>query len=206
MNRNRVFLIYGDSNTYGYDPADYFESRYPAKDRWTEILQKYMGDCWKILPEGMNGRRLPDIPYDHSRLVQLTGKLSANDIFAIMLGTNDILLTMNPDAETAVRKMDDFLSFLRTDAPIDPRNILVIAPPHIGNEHIKNALYQQYFRESVKMNAGFRELAAYHRTMFLDAADWGISLSCDHVHFSESGHRQFALKMASFLESLSKEP
>ena len=65
----RKLLIYGDSNTYGYDPADYYESRYPVEIGWTTILQELLGNGWRVLPEGMNGRTLPDLRYDRERLI-----------------------------------------------------------------------------------------------------------------------------------------
>ena len=193
----RKLLIYGDSNTYGYDPADYNESRYPVEIRWTTILQELLGNSWCVIPEGMNGRKLPDLAYDRERLIGLTGRLSENDVFAVMLGTNDILLTTDPNAGIAVRKMDAFLNFLT--GRMASGNILVIAPPHIGGEHVRNPLYHRYREESRAMNAGFKKLADQYGTMFLDAADWGIGMSCDMVHFSEEGHRLFAEKMAEYL-------
>lgn len=33
-----TLICYGDSNTYGYDPHDTNEGRYPKEVRWTGIL------------------------------------------------------------------------------------------------------------------------------------------------------------------------
>ena len=33
-----TLICYGDSNTYGYDPHDTNEGRYPKEARWTGIL------------------------------------------------------------------------------------------------------------------------------------------------------------------------
>ena len=197
MNQKRKILIYGDSNTYGYDPADLHECRYPEEKRWTTILQERLGDSWQVLPEGMNGRKIPDLVYDRGRLLRLIRMLSERVLFAVMLGTNDLLLTMNPDAGEAVRKMQDFLGFL-TDS-VGAGNVLVIAPPHIGGEAIRDPLYRRYCEESRKMNAGFAELSERFGNWFLDAGTWKISLSYDRVHFSEEGNRAFAEKLARFL-------
>ena len=199
----RKLLIYGDSNTYGYDPTDYYESRYPVEIRWTTILQELLGNGWRVLPEGMNGRTLPDLRYDRERLIGLVGRLSENDVFAVMLGTNDILLTTDPDAGMAVRKMDAFLNFLT--GRMAPGNVLVIAPPYIGGENVRDPLYQRYREESRDMNAGFKKLADQYGTMFLDAAVWGIGMSYDMVHYSEEGHRLFAEKMAEYLGKVFRE-
>ena len=49
------------------------------------------------------------------------------------------------------------------------------------------------------MNDGFKELAARHGPMFLDAAGRDIELAYDHVHFSEKEHVRFAARMGQFL-------
>jgi hypothetical protein len=54
-------LIYGDSNTWGYNP-EYCKSfnkaiqRFPYQARWTTICQKLLGDNFVVIPEGLNGR------------------------------------------------------------------------------------------------------------------------------------------------------
>ncbi len=194
---DRKFLIYGDSNTYGFDPADLLERRYPYQLRWTSILQNRLAGRWEVLPEGMNGRRLPELAYDARRLRKFTQMLTADDLFAVMLGTNDILLTMDPDASEAIVKMDLFLQFLT--ATRSPETILVIAPPHIAHKDIRDPLCHRYFEESVKMNRGFRILAEKTGVRFLDAGEWNISLCSDLVHFSEKGHAAFAEKLAQYL-------
>ena len=192
-----AILFYGDSNTYGYDPADLADNRYPEEERWTSILQRLLSDNWHVISQGMNGRRIPDIFRDGERLERLLRTLSDNDIFAVMLGTNDILLTMQPDASVAIRKMEEFIQFLNRH--LRPDQILVIAPPLIGREDIKDAFYQTCFRESRKMNDGFRHLADQYGTRFADASGWGVELSFDLVHFSKEGHLRFAEEMSELL-------
>ena len=78
MEEKRKILFYGDSNTYGYDPADWIEYRYPVEKRWTYQLQEMCKDAWKVVPGGMNGRRLPDLVYDGRGLTFLSRKRIVN--------------------------------------------------------------------------------------------------------------------------------
>ena len=197
LERPQKILFYGDSNTYGYDPADLLDNRYPAEKRWTTILQKKLGKAWLVKEYGLNGRKIPELKYDAHRINVLISGLEPGDLFAVMLGTNDILLTMEPDAETAIHKMQLFLDFLTQK--MDPSDILLIAPPNIGNAKIIHPLYGKYLEESVKMNMGFQKLANIYQIMFADAAKWEIDLTGDLVHFSEKGHRTFAEKLNEFL-------
>ena len=193
----RKILFYGDSNTYGYDPANWQTFRYPCEQRWTSILAEKLGEEWSLIPEGMNGRQIPDLLYDRKWLTDILRPLKAGDVFAVMLGTNDILLTTVPDADEAVGRMRVFLQFVKERLP--DTEILLIAPPPAGKEEIRDPLYAAYYRECLRMNAGFRDLAEQLQVHFTDAGEWGISLSSDLVHFSEAGHRQFAAGMAEII-------
>lgn len=196
-------LFYGDSNTYGYDPADLVYSRYPAEIRWTGLLKKKLGDTWTVEEHGMNGRKIPDLRYDAQRVCTLLAELREGDIFAIMLGTNDILLTTAPDSRIAVHKMHLFLDFLCDRWT--PSDILLIAPPQIGKSEILHPLYRSYYEESKKMNEGFQDLAHAYKIPFINAAEWNVDLTSDLVHFSEKGHFIFAEKMYAFLEQAGKD-
>jgi len=50
----KTVLCYGDSNTWGYDPAT--QSRYPREVRWPRVLRKELGDGYLVIEEGLNGR------------------------------------------------------------------------------------------------------------------------------------------------------
>lgn len=73
-------ICFGDSNTYGYDPRDYFGGRYDAVSRWVDILATETG--WTISNMGQNGREIPSaapaFPID-------------TDLLIVMLGPNDLL-------------------------------------------------------------------------------------------------------------------
>ena len=194
----RQILFYGDSNTYGYDPANKYENRYPEKARWIDILSKGLSDKWIILSDAMNGRRIPDLQYDTDRINRMLGRLKTRDMLAVLLGTNDILLTTDPDAATAIRKMESFLSYLCIQKR--PEDILVIAPPYIASESTQVPLYRRYYEESLKMNEGFYHLAKTFAVGFLDAGPWNVPLCFDMVHFSEKGHQLLAEKIGGYLK------
>ena len=50
----KTILCYGDSNTWGYDPAT--EERYPLEVRWVSVLARELGSDYHVIPEGLNGR------------------------------------------------------------------------------------------------------------------------------------------------------
>lgn len=145
--RKRI-VIYGDSNTYGFDPADPYENRYSYGERWTTLLSERPGDSCEIRSEGMNGRRLPNLRYDHlllSRIIELTG---SEGILCTMLGTNDILIA--GEADEAISRMKAYLLYLLKH--LRTEQIMIIAPPYIGSPELRDATFHRYYEASVCMN------------------------------------------------------
>jgi len=195
----RKLLCYGDSNTYGYDPADYLGGRYPLEQIWTSLLSEMLGPGWQVINQGMNGRQIPCGPVGFSYLETLLKKLDRSDLLAVMLGTNDILMTDRPDAGAAILKMDALLDWLSSRHPAE--NTILISPAQVGREDGPNALYLRFRSEIRKMNDGFKLLAEQRGVLFADASLWDVDLASDLDHFSELGHRQFAQELLQVLRN-----
>ncbi len=50
----KVILCFGDSLTWGFNPEN--GERYPREKRWTFLLERELGEGWRIIEEGLNGR------------------------------------------------------------------------------------------------------------------------------------------------------
>ena len=192
-------LFFGDSNTYGYDPSVIFGGRYAAEIRWTDRLAEQLGDDWEILAYGLNGRCIPDLRYEKAYREQMLENAGPVGLFAVMLGTNDVILTPRPDAGKAVRRMEEFLTWLKGTQPFP---ILLVAPPAMDRRAADIPEQAAYVRETAALAEQYKELARKQDVLFADADSWRISLAHDAVHFSEAGHRRFADEMQSLLESL----
>ena len=188
-------LIYGDSNTYGYDPGDFFGGRYLREERWTTILQKKLKDTHELIVDGMNGRQIPDVSRDQGYLEHLIRVNRPLDLFAVMLGTNDLLMTNPPDASVPAAKMEKFLDWLKERSAAS--QILVIAPPYIGEGGA--AYLKACHKESQTMNQIFEKTAADHQVLFVNAGLWNIGLAWDQVHLSRQGCADFAEKLGEVL-------
>ncbi|MCR5452921.1 MAG: hypothetical protein K6F00_09860 [Lachnospiraceae bacterium] len=191
----KKILLYGDSNTYGYDPRGMLGMRYPYNIIWPSLLREKLNGRYEIIEEGENGRQLPRMPRDEAFLKSLTYMLEPGDIFSIMLGTNDILLTANPRPGTAVEKMNALIKWIKNE--LKDVKTIVVGPVYISDN---SGDMREYYDASLEMNRGFEELCRENGVTFWNAGEWDISLAYDGVHFSEEGHMQFAKKYIELME------
>ena len=181
-------LCYGDSNTYGYDPRGFFGGRYQKESRWVDILAQKLK--WEIQNEGQNGREIPSRPFQYQRAGEL---LTPNppDIFAIMLGTNDLLRGYS--AVVACSRMEAFLQYIQPKC----REILLIAPPPMKRGEWVTE--ESLIAESVKLAEAYQALSQKLGIAFANAGQWNVPLAFDGVHFTEQGHRAFADGLYTYL-------
>lgn len=196
----KKILFYGDSNTYGYDPADFFGGSYPTERIWTSILAERLKGTREVINCGENGRRMPDPESRYIYPASLLSRLTEEDVFAIMLGANDLLIATSPDADLPVRKMEQFLLwfFKQEQCPV----LWVMAPPSVGSNESGDPYIRKCYKESLRMNEGYARLAGQYHVLFTDTSKWEIPFAYDEIHFSEQGHALFAERLAEEMERI----
>ena len=133
-------LCFGDSNTYGYDPAgmrDGTAVRYAQDVRWCGVVQRDLGEGWHVIEEGLNGRTTVRDDMCHldtnlNGIRALPMLLEAHkplDAIVIMLGTNDCKtvfgVTASDIARGAMALIRAVRAFAWTDAAPCPRILLM---------------------------------------------------------------------------------
>lgn len=204
MMRNIYF--YGDSNTYGFDPADFFRPRYNAEKIWTNIVQAELADSWTVTANGMNGREIPSRDSEFRSLYSniernYDGGACAIDVFAVMLGSNDYLGMRIPDAAAVALKMERALVRIREHLDregADEAEILLIAPPAMYIAAGEGLAFIDTTDGS--LSAAYKSAAARLGCRFVDTLPWDVPLAFDGVHFSEEGHAVFAERMVRCLK------
>ena len=181
-------LCYGDSNTYGYDPRGFVGDRYQKESRWVDILAQKLK--WEIQNEGQNGREIPIRPFQYQRAGELLTQ-TAPDVFAIMLGTNDLLRGI--PAEASCSRMEAFLRYIQPKCG----QILLIAPPPMKRGAWVTE--ENLIAESVKLAEAYQVLSRKLGIAFVNAGQWNVDLTFDGVHFTEEGHRAFAEGLYTYL-------
>lgn len=199
----KTVYFYGDSNTEGYDPRGY-GGHYPDDKCWTELVSRALAGRWRVVADGMNGREIPReggascdiLKHRLSGVPDLT-------LFAVMLGTNDILDMSVPDADMICHRMKKFLSDIALFLAKRGRNtsIAIVIPPPI---EIAGPEAQAFVRAMESLQEMYRRSAAQNGYACIDTAGWKPDLAFDGVHLSESGHAQFADGMVQALKEWEK--
>lgn len=146
-------LIFGDSNTWGFDCRT--TGRFPYSERWTTLLQRSLGDKFVIIPEGLNGRTclqeatclFEEGEYDFNGRKHLPAIVHSHkplDVIVLALGTNDVKTRFGNSSteimfsvKTLVRDIQKMTNIGRSEsinfrpANIIPPKIIVMSLPVI---------------------------------------------------------------------------
>lgn len=191
-------IFFGDSNTFGYDPRAIFGGRYSEDVRWTDIVARDLADALEVVPRGMNGRCIPRSEYEIEALEKLIKAFAPLDYFAIMLGTNDVLLTDNPRPDEAIENMRGLLGRLQSA----DYEILLIIPPLMFPGTTNHSPFWKYEEASKRLAEGYRGIADELGLRTIDASNWMVDLDVDGVHISERGSLEFAEHMKNALSKI----
>ena len=211
-------LCYGDSNTYGYCPTAEGE-RYPEEKRWTNIMARMLGDGYRVVPAGLNGRTTA---YDWPEWVQSTVDADKNglntlpenltaqeriDILIFMLGTNDCIFPLGLTAEDIAAGMEKLVSaaekITRERQGFVPQ-IIVTAPAAIRPETEGSLFEDQLDKSSVEKSHAivplYEDIAKRHGGLFLNASGCEV-LALDCEHLTEESHAKLAGMMTELISS-----
>lgn len=209
----KTILCYGDSNTYGYNPADGL--RYPREIRWPGHLQDVLGSAFAVVEEGCNGRTtVADDPVEgwKNGLDYLRPCLNSHkpvDVVIMMLGTNDLKEIFNKsaqeiahDAGTLVEVIQAFTELKQGFIP----KIVLVSPPRIGEDMPNSPFSRSFSPRSLKESYGFskyfREVAQAKNCIFFDAADVVEPSAEDSLHLTADGHIALSEALADLVREI----
>jgi len=201
----KVVVCYGDSNTWGADPAG--TGRFAPDVRWTGVLQAELGSEYKVIEEGLNGRttNIEDIiEEDRNGRTQLPPTIESHrpfDLMIIMLGTNDLKQRNNRSAADIAQSASKLADLARKSlAGPDGENpkVLLMAPPATvraghGLDHL--------FEGSVEKSKSFPEQYAFYAAAaeveFFDAGSIVVSSPIDGIHLDPEEHAKLGKAVAA---------
>ena len=198
-----VIVAFGDSNTWGYDPARV--ARFAPEVRWTGVMAAALGDGYRVIEEGLNGRTTvfddPDEP-GRRGLDYLRPCLRSHaplDLLIIALGCNDMKARFNVSAaeiaEAAERLVEAALATPcgpRYDAPA----VLLVAPPPVAKLTGFAEMFAGAQAKSLELAARYAEVAERRGVGFVDAGAFIRCSDLDGIHYEADQHAVLGAAMA----------
>ena len=199
----KTILCYGDSNTFGYNPAN--GSRYDYDKRWTTILGKLLGSEYLVIPEGLNGRTTAfDRPgsFFQNGYPYLAPCLTSHkplDTVIIMLGTNDC----NVELGLSVSQIGDGMELLvktvrntcMSEQGFIPRIIIVVPAavlPDYKGTPFENQIDDKSVEKSHLLAEEYKKIAYEYECTLLDCTNALEVSKIDCEHLTEAGHKRLA--------------
>ena len=207
----RRILCFGDSNTWGSDPAT--RERFAPKLRWTGVLAVTLGPAYEIIEEGLRGRTMvfddPLLPHRNGSLYLAPCILSHQpiDAIVIMLGSNDLKNRFGVSANEIAVGMKELVRIVRTSPLEGPSDrvpeILIVSPPVLGKRKPDFvAQFSQADEKSKALGAAMGAMAATLQVPFFDAAAVVTTGDHDGVHFLAEEHAKLGRAVAREVERL----
>ncbi len=200
-------LCYGDSNTWGFDPAT--GNRIIYNKRWSGVLQNNLGADFNVIEEGLNGRTTVwDDPLHggfKNGKEYLTPCLASHkplDLVILFLGTNDLKTRFSLSASEVTSGIQVLVNMvLNSNSGIDEASpqLLLVSPPLIGEVPASSRFCEEFegaCEKSRKLGPYFKEVAREYNLEFLDASDIVKASEIDGIHLDMDQHIKLGHSMA----------
>lgn len=204
-------LCYGDSNTWGYDPAT--GERFDERTRWTRLLAKRLGSAYEVIEEGLNGRTTVwDDPIEGYKsgkdyLIPCLASHRPLDLVVILLGTNDLKTRFSLSAYDVAEGARLLVGIVQHSlAGRDGRSpqVLLLAPPPTVTFTDDAEMFTGAEEKSLKFASNFARVASEMGCAYLDTGTVIVSSPLDGIHFEAGEHRKLgavlALKVLELME------
>lgn len=171
-------LCFGDSNTWGFDPAT--KQRFDERTRWTGRLALLLGSSFTVIEEGLNGRTTVwDDPLEDGRcgktyLVPCLRSHAPLDLVVLMLGTNDLKKRFSAPAFDIGRSIGLLLEIIQRSAcgpELKASAVLLVAPPPLGRLTEFAEMFEDGAEKSQKLAELYGAYARQFDAVFLNAGD-----------------------------------
>ncbi len=192
-----VIVAFGDSNTWGYDPAT--GARFPRAQRWPSVLERELGTDFQLIAEGLNGRTtVHDDPIEPHRcgadaLPSCIMSHMPLDLLIVALGCNDLKKRFSVSAfdiaEGAARLIAIARAYGVSPGGGAPK-ILLVAPPPLARLTAFAEMFEGGTEKSRLLGKRYGVVAKREGVGFLDA---GAVIRCsdvDGIHYEADEHKR----------------
>jgi lysophospholipase L1-like esterase len=204
MKTMKTVLCYGDSNTWGYDPAT--KDRFARDERWPGVLRQELGEEYWVIEEGLGGRTTvwddPIEGYKNGKeyLIPCLGSHQPVDLVIMMLGTNDLKKRFSVSAYDVANGAGVLVDVVHKSAA-GPNGgapkLLLMAPPPVVRLTEFAEMFEGAEAKSKKFSEHFHRVAQEQGCELLDTAQVIVSSDLDGIHFDKGEHQKLGRAVAA---------
>lgn len=209
----KKILVFGDSNVWGYipntlSPIDFTYKRFSYSARWTNILQRKLGEEFKVIEEGLPGRTIMTNDPGKSGL---NGMNALNhylvrednlDCVIILLGTNDLKKTYQLSANQIAEQMKTMCTAIKkhkNSIENKTTQVMIIAPPMINKKTLAKEFISSYSLyhvedQSLQVAYLYKQLAELNNYLYCDASKI-VTGKSDGLHLNQESQIVLADKI-----------
>jgi lysophospholipase L1-like esterase len=204
-----VIVAFGDSNTWGYDPAA--GARFPPDVRWTGVMRRELGDRHSVIEEGLNGRTTVfDDPIEPDRrgadyLPPCLRSHAPLDLVIVALGCNDMKARFGLTPADIAAGAERLILMARAEPAGPggaPPKVILVAPPPIAKLTGFAEMFEGASEKSRRLPARYREVAERQSVGFVDAGQFIACSDLDGIHFETDSHAVLGHAMAEAVRIL----
>ncbi len=208
----KTILCFGDSNTWGWDPAT--QTRFGPEQRWPGVLRRELGSDYWVIEEGLPGRTTvwndPIEGYKNGKeyLIPCLDSHMPIDLVIILLGTNDLKMRFSVSAYDIANSAGVLVDIVqRSLAGPDGQapKVLLMAPPSLGKLTEYAEMLEGATEKAHRFTHHFRRVAAEYNCPLLDTAEVIVSSDIDGVHFEAGEHGKLGLAVAERVREMLAE-
>ncbi len=198
-------LCFGDSNTFGTNPAD---GRWPRDIRWTGRLQMLLGAEYYVIEEGCGGRTTvweDNLELHKNGRTALPVALASHkplDLVILMLGTNDCKARFSLLPEDIANGAGELVELIRRypyGAEYPVPKVLLVSPIEIGTD-IANSRFTGFRAEAHELSRRlpdlYRKKAEELHCGYFAASCVAKPSAADSLHMEAADHRALSNALA----------
>jgi lysophospholipase L1-like esterase len=202
----KTVLCYGDSNTWGYEPAT--GSRYPEDVRWPGVLARELGDGFRVIEEALNGRTTvrEDPVEEHKNgkdyLRPCLESHAPLDLVIIALGINDLKARFFASASDAADGAGILVGISqRSGAGPDGGSpaVVLLVPPPVGRLTELAQMFAGAEEKSKGFSHQYRRVAKKYGCVLLYAGEVVRASDRDGIHLEAEEHRKLGEAVAALV-------